>query len=501
MPVCVTALPDGKVISAEKGENLLCVLRRGNLAPDAPCGGNGKCGKCIVYIENQPVASCQYLVTRDVTVRLKKEVDNTRILVDGIGANVTPNPLRDGPLAAIDIGTTTVVCYILNDRGELLSASSAINPQQSFGADVISRIQCALSGQMKALTELIRGTVEKILIDACNKAHIQAGDIGVISVVGNPCMQQLFLGILPDNLARIPFSPVLKEITVQNAADFVPVCANASMITVPDISGYVGADTIGCVLATEIDRSSTISLIVDIGTNGEMVLGSSNGMIACATAAGPALEGARIRFGMRGTDGAIDHVFVKDGSFSVHVIGNVPARGICGSGLIDAIAVLLEQGLINERGRLSERKENLPLSECLGEAEGQRIFSLTDDIYITQDDIRQVQMAKGAIAAGIDLMTARLGIAVADIEQILLAGAFGTYIRPESACRIGLLPAALLNRIKSIGNAAGSGAQRVACSKSEMEKAEILAKKIEFIELAADPNFQRTFARNMRFCL
>lgn len=339
-----------------------------------------------------------------------------------------------------------------------------------------------------------------LLGDACRQAGVLPETVGVISVVGNPCMQQLFLGIMPENLAKIPFAPVLTKAEVGEAGDIFPCCPHAALVTVPDISGYVGADTVGCVLASGLDREEKRTLLVDIGTNGEMVLGNRERMIACATAAGPALEGAKIRFGMRGEPGAIDHAALVGNTLSLSVIGGGEAAGICGSGLIDIAAVLLDAGVVNARGRLAEPGTALPLGNRIFETEGQRCFRLTDSVYLTQDDIRQLQMAKGAIASGIELMAAQLGGGVETIERVLLAGAFGSFIRPESACRIGLLPPQLLDRIQAIGNAAGSGARRVACSGAELQRAQTIADRAEFLELAALPEFQRTFAQSMRFC-
>lgn len=501
MTYTVTVLPAGRKLSAQPGKNLLALLRSASLAPEAPCGGNGKCGKCTVQVDGKPMLACGYPVSGDVTVHVTATKTHTQILTDGYGAEVELQPLREGAMAAFDIGTTTVVCYLLEaGTGHLLAAVSAVNPQQSYGADVISRIQRALAGEMEAQTRLIREQMASLLEDACRQAGVLPETVGAISVVGNPCMQQLFLGILPENLAKIPFAPVLTKAEVGEVGDIFPCCPHAALITVPDISGYVGADTVGCVLASGLDREEKRTLLVDIGTNGEMVLGNRERMIACATAAGPALEGARIRFGMRGEPGAIDHAALVGNTLSLSVIGGGEAVGICGSGLIDIAAVLLDAGVVNARGRLAEPGAALPLGDRIFETEGQRCFRLTDSVYLIQDDIRQLQLAKGAIASGIELMAAQLGGGVETIDRVLLGGAFGSFIRPESACRIGLLPPQLLGRIQAIGNAAGSGARRVACSGAELHRAQTIADKAEFLELAALPEFQRTFAKSMRFC-
>ena len=496
----ITILPGEQRITAQAGEILLNVLREHELAPDAPCGGAGTCGKCTVIADGTVVRSCQYVVTEDITVRLMPKEDTTRVLTQGYGTEVEMEPWGAGHMLAYDIGTTTVVCYLLQEgTGAVLATCSMVNPQQSFGADVISRIQAALGGEMEKLTKLIRREMTKLMNRACQEAGIGPSEIGVVSVVGNPCMQQLFLGLSPENLVRIPFAPVLTRGDTCPAGAYLTGCDNAVLLIVPDISGYVGADTVGCVLSTGIDRTEPMTLMVDIGTNGEMVLGNRHRMASCATAAGPALEGARIRFGMRGAEGAIDHVWLEAGSLRCSVIGGGEARGICGSGLIDAVAVLVETGLVNRRGRLQSREQADVLAEHLREVDGERVFDLTGGIYLTQNDIREVQMAKGAIAAGIDLMAAHLGIQVGDIEQVLLAGAFGSFIDTKSACRIDLLPRILQEKIQAVGNAAGSGARRLACSKSELERAQRIVEKAEFLELASLPRFQRCFAKKMEF--
>jgi len=357
---------------------------------------------------------------------------------------------------------------------------------------VVSRIRCACSGERETLTNLIRREMTRLMEAACADAKITPADIGTVSVVGNPCMQQLFLGMDVENLARIPFAPVLQRADLRPAGVFLPGCDHAVLITVPDIAGFVGADTVGCILATDLDGREDMTLMVDIGTNGELVLGNCHRMIACATAAGPALEGERIRFGMRGAPGAIDHVWMENGKLCCSVIGGGKAVGICGSGLIDAAAVLVETGLVNRRGRLAKH---------LRETDGQRVFDLIDGVYLTQDDIRQLQMAKGAIAAGIELMAAHLDTKIGDIRQVLLAGAFGSFIDPRNACRIGLLPPVLSEKIRAVGNAAGSGARRLACNKNELDRAQEIVKKAEFLELAALPAFPRCFAKNMEFRL
>lgn len=485
----IHVLPNHVIISVPEGTNLLQALQENGVFLDAPCGGKGRCGKCVVSIQGEDVLSCRVTVENSITVTIPPK-SGLRILHNGVEAAYRMNPLKKGHLLAIDIGTTSVVCFLLDGRtGQELASASALNVQAAFGADVISRIQAALAGDLEQERDAIRNELAELILSVCRTADVAPGDIGVVSVVGNPAMQQLFMGISPKNLASVPFAPVLTEAATMPCADILPICKNAKLLVVPNISGYIGGDTMGCVLSTGMYAAEPLTLMVDIGTNGEMVLGNREHMIACSTAAGPALEGASILFGMRGAEGAIDHVWMENGRLCCSVIGGGAAQGICGSGLIDAVAVLLDAGLLNKRGRIrSETKRD-----------GQRVIDLRDGVYLTQDDIRQVQMAKGAICAGVQLMARHLGRRVDEIERVLLAGAFGSYLDPESACRIGLLPEELRGRITAVGNAAGSGARLLACDRDILPLSQELLHRIAFLELASLAEFSGTFARAMNF--
>lgn len=482
-------LPGDLWVDTPRGTNLLQALRSAGVTLDAPCGGQGKCGKCAVTVDGESVLSCQTPVEGDMTVTLP-EKGSLRILREGVESEIALDPMRPGYFVAIDIGTTSVVTFLLDrETGRELACASVLNPQTAYGADVISRIKAAMEGALEEQRDLIRSALTDLVGQMCQKTGVGLEEIGTVAVVGNPAMQQLFLGVSTANLAGVPFAPVLTEAKAVRCGSLLPVCPDALLLIVPDIAGYIGADTMGCILSTEIYASEVLTLMVDIGTNGEMVLGNRERMIACSTAAGPALEGANIQFGMRGTEGAIDHVRMEDGELICSVIGGGPAKGICGSGLIDAVAVLLEAGLLNRRGRILLDTER----------DGQRVVDLRDGVYLTQEDIRQVQMAKGAVCAGVRLMAEQLGVPVDGIQRVLLAGAFGSYMDPESACRIGLLPEELRGRITAVGNAAGSGAKLLARNKNMLALSQTLRDRIRFLELASLPEFPKTFASSMNF--
>ena len=482
MPI-ITLPENNKKLSAAAGTNLLDVLKENGIYPDAPCGGNGTCGKCTMLVNGKQVLACKTVVDRDMTVVLPQA--EIRISQERFCAEQGVDPLGDGYLLAFDIGTTSVVCVLLDGKtGRELAQSSMLNPQVAYGADVITRIQQAVQGKLAQLTQLIRHAMTDLIQTVCDDAGISPQKVGVVSVVGNPAMQQLFLGICPDNLSEVPFAPALTEAKAVSCKGILSICSEAQLLIVPDIAGFIGADTVGCLLATKLYEDDALTLLVDIGTNGEMVLGNRHGMIACATAAGPALEGANIQFGMRAAEGAIDHVWTEDGKILCSVIGDGAARGICGSGLVDAVAVGLQLGLINKRGRILTDDHILPL---------------TEKIYLTQEDIRQVQLAKGAIYAGIVLLAKQLGVEIEEIQKVQLAGAFGNFLNPENACRIGLLPEALLQKIEAVGNAALSGAKMLACNKKLLPFTRNLVERTGFLELASLPSFPRIFAKAMLF--
>ncbi|MBQ7371776.1 MAG: DUF4445 domain-containing protein [Blautia sp.] len=493
----ITFLPGNQSIEVSEGITVLEAIQKAGLSIDSPCGGHGKCGKCRIRPAGQEsdTLACRTIIERDMTVSISGAPSNTHILTDGISVNTRLDPIKPGSiLAAVDIGTTTMVCYLLDGKtGELISSASMLNPQYPFGSDVISRIQAAKNGNFTSLVSSLRTGVAELIQSACKSADqtVCPDVISTICFVGNPTMQQFFLGLPVDNLASPPFQRLLEHAQAQCAEELLPLCAQAELVTLPDIAGYVGGDTMGCILSTRMYEQMPLTLLLDIGTNGEMVIGNRDRLAATSTAAGPALEGAGITFGMRGAKGAIDHVsLTEEGGFACHVIGDVTPQGICGSGLIDAVAAMLELGLINKRGRIERGYEEL---------QGNRVVRLTEEIYLSQEDIRAVQMAKGAIAAGIELLCAHLGKAPGDLERVYLAGAFGSYISPASACRIGLIPPVLLDKISAVGNAAGSGARLCAMNRTELTLTDKLVRKTDAVELSALSAFQRTFAKQMLF--
>ena len=475
-------LPQNITLTVAEGTNLLQALRDAGMQPEAPCGGKGTCGKCKVLWNGEEVLSCHTVIDRDGTVTLPQK-QNTVILTSGVEAQVQIDGENDYVLA-FDIGTTTVVAYLLEGKtGKQLSKASCLNPQGAFGADVISRIQHVMTTGTTELKDMMVTAMGELTREAAKKADIDPTQITLAAVVGNTAMHHLLLGIDPKPLTIPPYMPNVREALEFPAKDFLPIDPEGTVRVLPNIAGFVGADTVGCMAATRFDTFEKLTLMIDIGTNGEMVLGDKNRRIACSTAAGPAFEGAKISCGMRGAAGAVDHVWVEDGAIQYHVIGEGKAEGLCGSGLLDLVACLLELEEITETGRMP----------C-------KSFRLADtDVVLTQQDVREVQLAKAAIRAGIELMCQHLNRSVEVIDTVLLAGAFGNYMDPGSACAIGMIPPCLEDKSRPIGNAAGEGAKLSALNGEEFTYAQHLAKDTEFLELASMPQFQDSFVDFLSF--
>ncbi len=493
--VIVTLLPKGSVFPGKLGQPLLKTLQTAGIPIDAPCGGKGTCGKCLVLVDGTPVQACQYHLEKHITVRLP-EAHEARILREGMATAALADGTHDYVLA-FDVGTTTVVAFLLDGkRGTLLSQAACLNPQNVYGADVISRIEYELGHEDGKLRETIRRCLSELALECARSAGIGPEQISLAAIVGNTAMHHLLLGVPTHPLVKPPYMPSLREAVV-GVADFLPIAPGAVLRVLPNIAGFVGADTVACMEAVSFDQFEKLTLLIDIGTNGEMVLGNGDKRIACSTAAGPAFEGAKIQFGMRAAEGAIERVDLRHGQLRCQVLGGGKAVGICGSGLLDALRAMLEGGYVDVSGRLCP-KTGAPDRWTV--FNGQPALALQAGVLLTQKDVREVQLAKAAIRAGIELMCQTLGRETGEIDAVLLAGAFGNYLSPASACAIGMLPPVLLPRIRPIGNAAGEGAKRCALSEAAFEHAKALAAKTDFLELAGLTAFQDCYIDQLSLC-
>lgn len=413
---------------------------------------------------------------------------------------------------AVDIGTTTVVAYLVDLlTGRPLTTAAAYNEQGRHGADVISRVEYCGTHEdgVETLRGLVLQTINGIIAEALGKCGCQAEDIYEVTIVGNTAMNHLFMGLDPRNLAQAPYIPVTTR-----AHELVPAEAGidmhprGSVYCLPTIAGFVGADTVGVILATDMLERGHPVLAIDIGTNGEVALWAKGKLLVASCAAGPAFEGAQIEHGMRAAPGAIEHVRLHDEGIEIQTIGGRPPTGICGSGLFDAVARVLELGVVESSGRFVDGQlpaGTLPqvAQRLVGEGNTRRfILSDPDDespVYLSQRDVRQIQLAKGAVRAAVDLLLEMAELKPEDLGEVLLAGAFGNYVDPVSTLRMGMLPPVPVERIKGVGNAAGAGALLALISLEERRRAAELAAAAEHIELSRLPQFQTAFMDAMVF--
>lgn len=490
--------PSGSVFEVERGASLSTVLFGQGI--EFPCGGRGCCGGCKVRVlagqlASAPVPSkrlsaremadgwrlaCRCQVDGPVTLEVAQW--ETPILVDQSPVVFTP---QDGLGIAVDVGTTTLVAQLLDLRtGHVLAVQTALNAQAAFGADIMSRVELAVSGSRGAfLTQLLRDQVGGMVRALILSAH--AGAVRRIVLVGNTVMHHLFAGLDLAPLSHFPFAS--PNLGWQNLAgdDLGWALAGQPVIEfLPCFGGFVGADLLAGILATRLDESVELVGLMDLGTNGEIIIGNRDRLLCASTAAGPAFEGARISMGMRAATGAIAEVNATPNGWDCRVLGSGPPRGICGSGLVDAVAVGLETGQILPSGRLAHGAKTLPLQA---------------PVILTQADLREVQLAKGALAAGLDLLLETWGTDRAGLTKLYLAGAFGNYLNLASARRIGLvnLP---LDRLEPAGNTALRGA-KIALLHPAGETGDFagLRARMEHVSLEAVPGFQEVYLGALGF--
>jgi uncharacterized 2Fe-2S/4Fe-4S cluster protein (DUF4445 family) len=439
-------------------------------------------------------------VVRELGATLRRSDWNvTAVLVDDVLIDVEAGDTSGSRHAiAFDLGTTTVVATLLDlETGQPRAVRSVLNAQQPFGADVISRISATMmdEGALVTLRERAHETLRLLTSEVCDEGGVDPREVYEVVVTGNVTMIQLALGIDPEPLSMAPFTIAARRLPEARASDFgLQVHERAPAVLFPALGAYVGPDIVAGILATGLTLDRRVRLFIDVGTNSEIVLGSSGKALATAAPAGPAFEAAQIRCGMRAAEGAIEGVKIVDGDVQLTVIGDVDPVGLCGSGLVDAVAELVGAGHLDHSGRFV-----LETSERFGKIGEENVFYLSDEVYLSQRDVRELQFAKASIATGWTILCRELGIEPEEVSQVLLGGSFGSYLTAASAVKIGLVPKLPLARIVAAGNVAGEGAKIAALSVTERAAANAVLEEVDYVELSGRTDFNDLFIDQLAF--
>lgn len=499
------------------------VLQNADINFEMPCSGNGTCGKCKVKvkgdlseinenekkfltdyeIKNGYRLACFTKIYSDVFIEFDNKTN--KILTESAFKDYSLNPIikSDEYAISIDIGTTTVVINLFKgDSIDSINTVSEINNQKKFGADVISRINYSINNSVESVHNVIINQLNLMIGRLCSNTSINNKDIKHAVVTGNTTMLHFFSCLNPKNIAFAPFTPEsLFGCFIENNIG-LDIASDGSIYIPPCVSAYVGADLVCSILSSKMTEKKESSFIVDIGTNGEMALFYNGFLKCCSTAAGPAFEGAGIDCGSPAVEGAISNVYFDETSFSIkyETINNKLPSGICGSGIIDAVSVFLKNGIIDATGKMLKEGHNFTNNICV--INNKLSFKFDDcDIFISQKDIRQIQLAKGAIAGGINTLLSESGINVRDIDRFYICGGFGTYLNLNSAENIGLIPFGITNRTIILGNAAISGASAIVLDNNNADKCKDVVDKCYCIELSASSLFMEEYVKSMSFNL
>jgi len=511
----------GRTVRVACGTSLLDAARMAGVALDARCGGSARCGGCRVLVAGEVSAptdderallgperlavgvrlACRTLALGTVVVTHDASGDTLRVSFDGSQSTADGAGARLG--AAVDIGTTSVAVSVVDlETGAEVGRDGALNAQAPFGADVLTRVAYARAGGAEELRRVIVGQVGRLLLEALG-ATADPRRLEKVVVVGNTAMTGLFLGRDVAPLAEAPYRGAHTHGETRDAASLgMEGLAGTTVRVLPGVSAFVGADVVAGLAASGLDTRSGIRLFIDLGTNGEIVLIANGTVLATATAAGPALEGGALTAGMRAEDGAIERVASSGAGLTFGVIGGGTPRGICGSGVFDLLAVLLDAGVLDEGGRMLAEEDGSgtvdaagtsPLIARVAEREAVRAFMLHPDVWFTQLDVRQAQLAIAAVRTGVDLLLSIAGVRSAEVSEVVVAGGFGAHLDPVAAARTGLLPPALAHRMVFGGNMALAGARAALLGGAARTSIETLAGTIRVVNLASSPEFDRRF--------
>lgn len=517
-------------IVCQEGANLLDQLLRGGAFVDNPCSGKGICGKCKVRIlsgrtcessdterallKDQEIRegirlACLTEVFGDVEVELLKKERKHQVLTKGYLPEFDRDTFDGGYGIVIDIGTTTVVTALIDlASGEEMASASMINAQKHYGLDVLTRITYEYEHPQTGVRELQDAIVHSIngmITEVCEEREISKEEIREIDVAANCTMMHMLLGVDARSIGRAPYRPEFTEakrlpvskIGLEAGKDTLLYC-------LPQVSGYIGADIVAGAYVCTLQKEKGRVLFIDIGTNGEIVLASQGRILCCSCAAGPALEGMNISSGMRAAEGAIEDVKITSEGNQIKVIGDQEPVGICGSGILAVVKELRKAGIVRKTGafikkeKLKEEDYRFPLIRING-TKREFVLHETPEILVTQGDIRQVQLAKGAILSGFTALLQKAGITMEDLDKVMIAGQFGAHLPAESLVGIGILPEAVKDKLVYVGNSSKTGAYMALMSEKAKQEMEELASKMEYMELAETENYERIFTDSMIF--
>ncbi|WP_378953569.1 ASKHA domain-containing protein [Pelosinus sp. sgz500959] len=521
-------------------ETLLSAAKRAGLMIDSPCNGNGTCGKCKVKVSvpgkpQEIVLACNTDVQNDAVVEIIECQDNGNLQIkhDGLASTVeidarihkeysrerdVTRVYRNGQLIveergnteresyglAIDIGTTTLVVALVNLlTGQELATVGALNPQSRLAQDVLSRVRYASKEEgLLEMNQLLIEELNQMIGQITTDAQISSERIYELVFSGNTCMLHLATNTNPVTLGKYPYTPIVRGGNSLSAKELGFYLADGAQVYLPPIiSAYVGGDITSGILVARLAEREGTSLFIDIGTNGEIVLATNGKLVATSTAAGPAFEGMNISFGMRAAPGAVEGFeLTSEGQSIVKTIADQVPVGICGSGLLDIVAAMVKKKIISKNGKFNKEITE-PFSPFVTEINGKKVFNVAEGVFLSQPDIRQVQLAKGAIRGGIEALLAYQGLVGAQVDRVLIAGSFGYHLNPESLIEIGLLPEAFRGKIEFLGNTSKSGGQELLINKTSRLEIKQIVEEIAVLELATIDNFDRLFVKYLEFTM
>lgn len=515
----------GPQLDCEAGRNLLDVLLEQQIFVDNPCNGKGTCGKCKVkllsggcseptemerrLLKAEELAagvrlSCMTTVQGDCQLQLLQQERRHAVLMEGYLPDFEKEKRR-GYGVAVDIGTTTVALSLVElCSGKELAQASAINAQKRYGLDVLTRISYEYEKGEKAIAQLKSALVDslnELLGQLCQQAEIHREDILEIVVAANCCMTHMLLGVDARSMGKAPYEPEFLSAQECLAAEMgLKAGKETRLYCLPQVSAYIGGDIVAGVEVCQLQQEKGNVLFLDIGTNGEIVLASEGRLLSCSCAAGPALEGMNISCGMRAAEGAVEDVHIGEREVELSTIGAEAPLGLCGSGILAAVRELIQGGYLKKTGAFVAL-DSQPQPAILRQNGTKReaLLCSQPELLVTQDDVRQVQLAKGAILSGFQVLLREAGITMEQLDKVLIAGQFGAHLPKESLLGIGLLPKEVAHKLHYVGNSSKTGAYMALLSKGKRRNMESLAKEIQYIELAQTKDYERVFAAALSF--